>query len=443
MNPKDNKTNIIKPLHIVLIACIAAVVCLGAALSASIHNIKANSSKAISSIEDASEATFDTEIAQEAVSETISQTASLAYPTESSSMLEIPEDLILSKYAILVDVSTNEIIAQRNADSQLYPASMSKIMTLIVAMEHISDYDTTFTMTSDIIDPLKSEGAALAGFSDGEVVTVRDLLYACALPSGAEATTALAILVSGSEIDFATLMNQKAAELGLANTHFSNCTGLHDENHYTTATDMAMIMQYAMQNEELKEILSTYQYTTSSTDYHPDGILLESTTFSKIYGDEVDGFTIVAGKTGYTDEAGYCLVSYAESDNGDQYICVAANSEGSKGAVYDTLNLYGLISGGYYSPTTTEPSVEATTVAAAVQEEDNNNDDVEYETIIVYEEVTEAPANNVQEDVQTPEADNNDDQVDDDPQAAVDDQNVNVPENNKTNNIESAVESAA
>lgn len=377
MNQKKNA--VVRPIHIALSVCIIGVVSLGIGVSASVRSLQVKSDKAASVAVNTENATYETMLADETVeeTETKSATATLTYPKKSSEVKELDENLILSDYAVLIDISKNEIIAQRSPEEKLYPASMSKIMTLIVALEHLSDLDMTFTMTDDIINPLAVQGAAMAGFKSGESVTVRDLLYACALPSGAEATTALAILVSGSEADFVELMNQKAVELGLINTHYTNCTGLHDDNHYTTAVDMALLIEYAMQNEDLKEILSTYQYTTTSTDLNPSGILLESTVFSKMYGNEVDGITIIAGKTGFTDQAGYCLVSYAEDEENNPYVCVAAKSEGTKGAVYDTLNIYGTINDGYYSPTTTP----------APETETNKTYQTEIETQIIYEDV--------------------------------------------------------
>lgn len=107
-------------------------------------------------------------------------------------------------------------------------------------------------------------------------------------------------------------MNEKCEELGLQNTHFMNASGLHNENQYTTPVEMAMILAYAMQNPECAKILSIYQHTTAPLASHPEGILLTSTMFGRMYGTEVPNVTIQAGKTGYTQEAGNCLVSYAE-----------------------------------------------------------------------------------------------------------------------------------
>lgn len=276
----------------------------------------------------------------ENVGQTDNQAKKMEYPSKSESYVDINDGEIVSPYIAVIDVTDNKIIAGRNAETRIYPASMTKVMTLIVAVEHIDNLDDTFTMTSAIIDPLYRDSASRAGFEPGEAVTARDLMYGLILPSGADGAVGLAEMISGSEEEFVKLMNQKCEEMGLTNTHFTNTSGLHGEDHYTTPVEMAMILQYAMENETCAEILSTYQYTTEVTEKHPEGILLTSTMFSRMYGDEVAGVTIKAGKTGYTQEAKHCLVSYAES-GGKKYVAVTAGSEGKWGVIYDDFKLYG------------------------------------------------------------------------------------------------------
>ncbi len=246
-----------------------------------------------------------------------------------------------SNYAVLISLTDNTILAQKSANAKMHPASMTKVMSLIVAYEHIENMEETFTVTSTIIDPVYTAGASLAGFSPNEALPLRDLLYGMILPSGAEASVALAVYVAGSEEAFVALMNEKATDMGLTSTHFENCTGLTGTNHYSTAVEMGMILAYAMQYDECAEILSTYQYTTTATEKHPDGVLLESTMFSRMYGDEPEGVTIIAGKTGYTDRAHHCLMSYATDDiTGDSYIFVSADSTEKFGPVFDAINVY-------------------------------------------------------------------------------------------------------
>lgn len=275
----------------------------------------------------------------------------LTYPTDAEDLFTLTENNITSEYAILLNVEDNTVMASRNADEIIYPASMTKIMTLLVAAENIEDMNDTFTMTYEIIAPLVEMDASRAGFSEGETVTLWDLMYGIALPSGADASVAIATYVSGSEEAFVELMNEKAEELGLENTHFVNTSGLHDEDHYSTVTDIALLMTAVMENDICQEVLSTYQYTTTATDEHPDGIVLESTMFTRMSGNEVEGITIEAGKTGYTDASGHCLVSYATDEEGNGYVAVVANSTTYWNSVYDTFAIYGLICDGYEMPT--------------------------------------------------------------------------------------------
>lgn len=261
------------------------------------------------------------------------------YPAQAAGIVAFDAALIESEYAVLLDVTNNTVIASRNSDTRIYPASLTKIMTLLVACEKITDTEQTFTMTYDIIAPLVNQDATRAGFSEGEAVKLIDLLYGAALPSGADATIGLAQAISGSEEAFVGLMNQKAQELGLKDTHFVNTSGLHDPDHYTTATDMAVILEFAIQNELCRKILAAYQYTTSPTPQHPQGILLESTMFSRMYGNEAENVVIEGGKTGYTNESGHCLASFA-TKNGNTYIAATFKGTGRYMPIYDAIDIY-------------------------------------------------------------------------------------------------------
>ncbi len=249
----------------------------------------------------------------------------------------------LEKYGFeitLLDVNNNKIIAGREAESRIYPASMTKVMSLIVAVENVKDVTKMYQFTNKLLYPLYNAQASVAGFGTNEIVPVSDLFYGMILPSGADAAAALAEIVAGSEEQFAVLMNKKCEELGLKNTHFVNSTGLYDDEQYTTPSEMAMIMKYAMDNSECAKVLSTFQYTTEKTTQHPDGILLTNTMFSRMYGTEVEGVTITAGKTGYTDEALNCLVSYAVKAD-KSYICVTSHAHNKWHCVFDSFEIYG------------------------------------------------------------------------------------------------------
>ncbi|MEE5992989.1 MAG: D-alanyl-D-alanine carboxypeptidase [Oscillospiraceae bacterium] len=273
--------------------------------------------------------------------------ANYCYP-ESDEETLILDEQIDCDLVMLTDVDSAKVLAIKGKpDERIYPASMTKLMTLIVAIEHIDDLTATFTMTDELVATLQEQQASVAGFVAGEEVTMTDLLYGAALPSGADGTTGLAISVAGSESAFVDMMNEKAEELGLKNTHFMNASGLHDPAHYSSMEDITVIMEYCLQNDLCKEIISTYQYTTRPTEQHPHGIELTSTMFNRMYGTEVEGISILGGKTGFTDEAGQCLVSYAETEDEHCYIAVTALSKSKWYNVYDSFKLYGVVTGTY------------------------------------------------------------------------------------------------
>ncbi len=245
------------------------------------------------------------------------------YALKSVMYKEMTDTDIQSPYIALLDVTDNEFIAGKQINTRIYPASMTKVMSLIIAVENIKDLNETYKFGFDELNYLYIEQASVAGFSVDEEVKAKDLLYGLVLPSGADAAYGIARLAAGSQEAFVELMNEKCDELGLKNTHFCNPSGLHDENQYTTPAEMALIMKYAMSNEECAKVLGTYQYTTEATPQHPQGISLTSTMFSRMYGNEVEGVTIKAGKTGYTDQAHNCLVNYAVKGD-KEYVTVMA-----------------------------------------------------------------------------------------------------------------------
>ena len=235
---------------------------------------------------------------------------------------------LVSPYAILVDADSGEAVAEKEADVSIYPASMTKVMTALLALEANPDLEQPVTLPEDIFPELRAEGASMAGFLPGEMATVRDLLYGALLPSGAECCETLAREVSGSEEVFVELMNQKAAALGMASTHFCNPTGLHDPEHVSTARDMAVLLRAAMQNEMFRRIFATARYTVPPTNLHPDGFTMESTFWSELDGTELRRGKFLGGKTGYTSAAGLCLASAAQV-KGKRYILVTAGAQGN------------------------------------------------------------------------------------------------------------------
>lgn len=264
---------------------------------------------------------------------------SIAY-LETAKTADIPADNDAGS-AIIINTKTHEIVAQRSPRERFYPASTTKIMSLLVAAEQITDFDDTFTMTLEITDRVYLAEATVAGFSSGETVSMSDLLYGLILPSGGDAALGLAVKISGSEEAFVGLMNKKAESLGLTGTHFENCTGLFDKNHYTTAYDMAVILERALQNSLCKKILSTFQYTTAKTPQHPEGILLTSTLFENMYGTEPETATVLGGKTGYVNESGYCIASFGTNNTtGAEYIVVTLKNSARWPAFLGQIALY-------------------------------------------------------------------------------------------------------
>ncbi|MBQ8514738.1 MAG: D-alanyl-D-alanine carboxypeptidase [Ruminococcus sp.] len=281
------------------------------------------------------------------------------YPTFAEEALRLTESNIYSDFAVLLDVQTNEILAYRGAELRMSPASMTKLMTLLVAVENISDFNATYTLTYEMISPLIEQDAARAGFEDHETVTITDLLYAMILPSGADATIAIVQYVAGSEESFVEMMNEKARELGMTHTNFTNATGLYNEKHYSTAVDMAMLMKEVMKSTICQKILGAVEYTTTATQQNPGGIRLQSTTFSRMYGTEVPGIEIIAGKTGFHDQAMQCLASYARAVDGREYVLITAHAPTDMDPIRDAFAIYGTITGTYEMPTDLETRTEA------------------------------------------------------------------------------------
>jgi len=249
---------------------------------------------------------------------------------------------VISDYAILVDADTDTIIGKKNAYDRMTPASMTKVLTLLVAAEAISaeDLDDTFTMTLEITDYAYKNDCSNVGFLDGEVVTVKDLFYGTILASGGDAAVGLATYVAGSHEAFVELMNEKVEQLGLSDSaHFTNCVGIYDDDLYCTAYDMAIIMKAAMQNELCREVLNARTYTTTLTAEHPEGITI-SNWFMRRIEDKDTGGEVLGAKTGYVVQSGSCAVSYQENENGTTYICVTADSTSSWRCIYDHVEIY-------------------------------------------------------------------------------------------------------
>lgn len=248
-----------------------------------------------------------------------------------------------SKQALLVDLQTNEVLFAKNAEEQAYPASLTKLMTVLVGIEQTKNLQTKVTVPTTIFDYIAQANASVAGFNPGEQVTVEDLLHGIMLPSGADASLAIAIHIAGSEEKFVELMNEEAEKLGMTNTNFKNVEGLHDANHYTTAHDLVKLMKYGLRNDDFRKILTAKSYQVKSTSMRTNGFSFSSTLFSKLDLSKERGYTILGGKTGYTTEGGLALATLTEK-NDKEYVLVTMSAAGTNRTVQfnimDALTVY-------------------------------------------------------------------------------------------------------
>lgn len=221
---------------------------------------------------------------------------------------------IYSNNMVLYNLKENIIVDELNKEEKISIASMTKIMTTLVALENIDNLNEKVKLTSDVFEGLEEANASVAGFKLNQVVSYKDLLYGTFLPSGADAANALALNLFGSITNFVKKMNEKAMELGLSNTHFVNVTGLDEYNHYSTVNDVAVMLNEALKNETFKEIFTSNSYTTS------DKLLtFYSTLVTTLNSYGIRANYIVGGKTGYTLDAGRCLASIAYDSSSDIY----------------------------------------------------------------------------------------------------------------------------
>ena len=251
---------------------------------------------------------------------------------------------INSKHAILYNMNDDTVIFEKNADERTYIASLTKIMTTIVAIENIQDVNEKVIVPYEAIDGLIEANASVAGFNVGQEVTYLDLLYGVLLPSGADATKTLAYYISGNEEEFVKLMNDKAIELGLTNTHFVNTSGLDTDNHYSTVKEMCIILKYALQNPLFKQIYTSNNYTTSD-----NSLTFKSTLSNYLNRYNLTNNYIYGAKTGHTTKAGYCLSSIANYDNVEYLlITTEANDDNLPLHVMDALMIYDYYASNYH-----------------------------------------------------------------------------------------------
>lgn len=228
------------------------------------------------------------------------------------------EPNLLSKSAILIDTKTNKILYDKNANEKMFPASTTKILTAIIVLENCSLTETV-TASYDAIMSIP-EGYTTAEIDGGEQFTVEQLLQLLLVHSANDAANVLAEYVGGSIESFVSMMNTKINELGLSNTHFTNAYGLQDDNHYTTAYDLSVIMKYCIKNEDFRRIAGSASCSIPSTNKHD--VRSYISTNELLVANSPNYYSYVtAGKTGFTTEAGDCLVSCAYK-NDIELICV-------------------------------------------------------------------------------------------------------------------------
>ena len=235
-----------------------------------------------------------------------------------------------ARAAIVVYGDTNEVLYDLNAHERMYPASVTKIMTSLVVLDAVDageiSLNTPVTVSAWAVDlPLGSSNADLKA---GEVLTIEQLLYCDLLPSGNDACNVLSEAVAGNAENFAARMNDKAQELGMEDTHFTNPHGLHDPEHYTTAYDVYLMAHAAMENELFRTIVRSPSYTIAATNLQEERTIYSTNAFLSSFFVTGQLYSKAIGiKTGNTDEAGRCLASAAVDELGRTFYCVVLGSE--------------------------------------------------------------------------------------------------------------------
>jgi len=265
--------------------------------------------------------------------------------TPAVALADYDYDSIPTPNMIVVDGDDPSVVFyERNADQKVFPASTTKIMTTLVTLEN-GNLDDSFTVGDEVLGTtIKfTQYSSLMGIQPGETLTLRDLVYGLMLVSGNDAGEAIAKHVAGSVDAFVALMNQKAQEIGMTNTHYSNPHGVQNDDHYTTARDMAKLMAYALKNEDFVKIASTKTYTVPANNVRTTELVLTNTDrlLNAVAGDPVQTVYpyAIGGKTGDTDSAGKCLVAAAEKDGARVIITMFGDKADLYGGDTVTTNL--------------------------------------------------------------------------------------------------------
>lgn len=226
---------------------------------------------------------------------------------------------------ILIDAKTGDVLSEKNSDITMFPASTTKIMTAIIALESGTDLDTELTATQSAIDRIGVNGSNI-GIIPGEKISLENLLKATLISSANEAANIIAENICDSYEDFIALMNKRARELGATGTHFVNASGIHDPEHYSTAADLARIARHAMTLPKFREIVSTHSFTMPATNKHSKWPVLSNSN-KLMVNDKNDLYVIDGIKTGFTGPAGYNLITSATGADGMELISVIMKVE--------------------------------------------------------------------------------------------------------------------
>jgi D-alanyl-D-alanine carboxypeptidase len=263
------------------------------------------------------------------------------------------QDQLVGKSAILIEADGGDVIFEKEADMRMFPASTTKIMTILLALQAVEDWDEIVTFSYNAVNP--PEGSSTGRFKEGEEISLIDLLYATMIVSANDGTIAIAEHISGSEAAFVEYMNRAAEAFGCTGTHFANSHGYHDPNHYTTARDLAIIAREAMNNEEFRKIAAATTWGLPRTNKQKARTVTNRTWFLDSSDPERSHLYYPAGtgiKTGNTSAAGYCFVGSASQD-GVNLISVVLYS-GEQGRFSDTAKLMNYGFSQYISVTPTE-----------------------------------------------------------------------------------------
>lgn len=280
---------------------------------------------------------------------------------------------INSKAAILVEVSTGRILYEKNSTKQLYPASTTKVMTAILVLEKCNLTDMV-TINETALGNLPS-GYVTCDLQVDEEISVNDLLYALMVKSANDAAYVLAEHVGGSVDAFADLMNIKAREIGCTGTHFVNPNGVHDDRHYSTAYDLYLITKYAMQNETFRKLVATTEYTLPATNKYPNADRSFTTTNQLLNPESTAYYYKYATgvKTGYTSQAGNCIISMASRDGLDFIAVVLGGGATPSGLNARFIDSKTLFNYGYDNYTLTKVK-EAKTVVETIEIENGTKE---------------------------------------------------------------------